>query len=105
MSFSWTPETREQLQQLRSEGLSQQKCAIIIGCSDAAVFNALHPEKRPIPKQQQRKSSAPNLSPPHRLNSSCPVHINKLISPEQRALKQTKSELYRILAAAVRRTT
>jgi lambda repressor-like predicted transcriptional regulator len=99
----WTPETLDRLQQLRSAGLSMDKIALEIGCSATTVFNALHAEKWPQKEQQLKSTLAPNL-PPHVLNSSCPLHVNRPISHEQRSLKQTKSELYRMLATAVRNT-
>jgi hypothetical protein len=109
MPFAWTPETRTQLQQLRSEGLSQVQCAKIIGCSDSVVFNALHPEKKKLkqpklkPKPEKVRPRT-NCSTPRILHSSCPMR-RRHTDPEARNAPQlTKAQLYYDLAVAVRNT-
>jgi hypothetical protein len=101
--FSWTPETRQQLTKLLSEGTSMEACAAILGCAVSTVSNAINdPQKKPKPRPKQ-KAKPPKQSTPRVLHSSCPLH--KPVNPVHRDARQlTKPEMYNLLAAAVRNT-
>jgi hypothetical protein len=103
--FIWTPEALAQLETLRSKGLSQQKCARIIGCSDAAVFKALHPKPKPEPKPKPKpapkiQSTKPLLNLDRHF--SCP--IRKKFNLTYAVPQLTKAQMYYDLARAVRNT-
>jgi hypothetical protein len=101
--FIWTPESFAQLQSLRSDGLSQGKCARIIGCSASQVFKVLHPEKKKLKPTALPKPSPPPRKFHHHHVASVPMrrHIN----PKARnAPPLTREQMYYDLARAVRNT-
>ena len=105
MKFTFTTDTLLQLTKLRDQDqLSMQKCAAIIGCSETAVFNALHPKpKQPKPEKPKQQLKPRRPTPPRILHSSCPIH--RPINPFYRTLpKPTRRELEARLAIAVRNT-
>jgi hypothetical protein len=102
----WTPEAfAKKLQQLRSDGLSMEKAARILGCSKRRVFTALHPEKKskpaPIAKAIHPK---PKLRlPPHEFHGSCPIH-RPLNSTRTKLPQLTHEQMMDDLRRAVRNT-
>jgi hypothetical protein len=103
MKFPWTPENLDRLAKLRAKGLSQEKCAKILGCHPGAVFKALHPKQKsePKPKLEPKRGVTTNL--PRILHGSCPMR--RRIDPVQRnAQPLTKNEMYDALATAVLNT-
>ena len=100
------PLTAEQMartKQWRDEGLSYEKIANRLGCSETPVYRFFKPPPPPKPKQPPPPPppSPPSLLPPPKLfHGSVPLH--RIVRHEERIRPQmTKPELVRTLHAAV----
>lgn len=112
---SISDDQKQQAIALRSEGMAYLKIAAKVGCSERAAYKFLSglnlskpkPKPAPKPKQSNRKSRT-DLLPPKKFPSSCPTHYTSINPVRHNALRNapqpTKSEMYAMLALAVRNT-